>query len=56
MKMKNWEIKIETLCDHEHSGISMVVHATLDKEEDIIKKIINLFIDNDMGIKYVSFK
>ena len=53
---KNLEIKIETVCQHENSGNAMVVRATIDKEEDISKKLINIFNDNELGTKCVSFK
>ena len=53
---ENLEIKIEKVYQHEYSGKAMVVYATMDKEEEISKKLINVFHDNEMGIKYVSFK
>ena len=34
----------------------MVVHTKIDKEEEISKKIINVFNDNEMWTKHVSFK
>ena len=43
---KNIEIKIETVCQHECLGRSMVAHATMDKEEEISKKIINVSHEN----------
>ena len=35
------EIKIEDVCQQDHVGRAVVVHATADKEEDIETKLIN---------------
>ena len=34
----------------------MVVHVTMDDEEEISAKMINEHNENDLGIKFVSFK
>ena len=41
---------------HEYSGKSMVVFAAMEKEEEISKKLINVFNENELGMKHVSFK
>ena len=34
----------------------MVVHATMDDEEEIIAKLLNVCNENELGIIFVSFK
>ena len=46
---KNVEIKIEKVHQHESSGRALVVCATMDKEEEISKKLINMLNDNELG-------
>ena len=40
----------------EHSGKAMVVCATMDEEEEISTNLINVFDDNELGIRGVSFR
>ena len=41
---------------HECSGRAMVVHATMNKEEEISAKLLNAHDGNKLGIKFFSFK
>ena len=41
---------------HDNKVKAMIVHATLDREEEIIKHLINFFKDNKLGLKSVSFR
>ena len=43
---KNLEIKTETVQQHDHKGKSMVLHAKMDREKEISRKLINVFKDN----------
>ena len=52
----NIEIIIETVCQQECSGRALVVCATMDKEEEISAKLTNEHDENELGIKFVSFK
>ena len=41
---------------HEYSGRAMVAYTTMDKEEEISEKLLNVFNENELGIKCVSFQ
>ena len=50
------EIRIEKLCQQECTGKSLVVHVTIDKEEEMSAKMTNEHNENELGIKCVPFK
>ena len=52
----NIEIKIENVCQQDYVGRAVVACVTMGKEEEISTKLINKCNENDIGIKYVSFK
>ena len=52
----NIEIRIENACQQDCIGRVVVVHVTMDKEEEISGKMTNEYNKNDLGIKFVSFK
>ena len=52
----NIEIRIENVHQQEFTGRALVVHGMMDKEEEISAKTINEYNENELGIKYVSFK
>ena len=52
----NIEIRIENTCQQVDTGRALVVHVTMDKEEDFSAKMINECNENELGIKFVSFK
>ena len=49
----NIEIKIENMCQQEHSRIALVVYATMDKEVEISAKLIIVHNENELRIKCV---
>ena len=54
---KNLEIKIETVRQQECSGRTLVAHATMnEEEEEISAKLINVWDENELGIKFILFK
>ena len=52
----NLEIRIENVHQQECTGRVLVVHVTMDEEEDISAKMINECNENELGIKFVSFR
>ena len=53
---KNVEMQIEHVHQQEYTGRALVLCTTMNKEEDVSTKIINELNENELGIKFVSFK
>ena len=52
---KHLEIKPVIVQQHDFKRNAMGVCTAIDREDELSKKLINVFKDNELGLKFVSF-